>query len=318
MWSRTASRGPVRRPLARIGVVSLAVVASVGLGVSGAGAAPENPTTTLAPESVQFALWSPQNSGELPVQSPLPGSGFEAIPVAWGGAVTITLPAQVAPTGPTLQASLALVDEANEATRTWSTGAVAPADVLVVTALGGGSHRIDLPADDGVNGPGARLELTGLASTLGAWSSFIEPVRWFLELSAGAPDAVTLASQVDAESTVGCPASDTDFSTCTPLPVTAGTAMDVVLPAATRLDELGIPGLGHSDFALSDVPGGPQIEGLALPLEATPSADARTATMTVPAGTRPGRYVLVSVLGDGAGQVVSATYSVVEVVAPAV
>ncbi|WP_299956418.1 hypothetical protein [uncultured Modestobacter sp.] len=300
-------------------MVALAAVASLWLGASAAGAAPTNPTTTLTPESVESNLRPSQNYGPLPVQSPLPGSGFETIPVAWGGAVTVTLPPQVAPAGPTPGASLDLVGaDGITPTRTYSTGAAAPADLLVVTDLGSGTYRIDMPADDGANGPTGRLALTDLASTLGSWSTFVDPALWTLEFSAAAPAAVTLTSQVVTSSAVGCQYSDLELPACSSVQVTAGTSMDVVLPASSHLTELGIPDLGVSDFSLNDFLSTDLIEGMSLPLESTLSADRRTATMEVPDSTEPGRYLLVSVAGDGAGQVVSGTYSVIEVIAPAV
>ncbi|MCZ2819620.1 hypothetical protein O2V63_04670 [Modestobacter sp. VKM Ac-2977] len=291
----------------------------MGLGVSAAGAAPANPTTTLAPEAVDLVVDQPQNFGEMRagVQGHHSPGVLEMIPVAWGGTVTFALPPLLAPTGPGLEASLySKADHMSLETRTYSTDPAVSADPLVVTDLGGSTYRVDLPADDGVNGPAARLSLTNLAPTPGSWSTLLGTPSWELEFSAGAPAAVTLTSVTSATSVLGC--STTASPTCTVVPVTAGTAMDVVLPASSRVTELGIPDLGVSDFSLEDLPGSDLIAQARIQLDPTLSADRRTATMTIPATTKPGRYQLRSVAGGGVGQVLSTTFSVVEVVAPAV
>ena len=319
MWSRTAPRGPVRRPsVVRAGVAGLAVLASAGLAMPAAVAAPAVATITLAPDLVETSLWPDQNYGVLPVTSPQPGTGHEDVAAAWGGAVTLTLPSSVKPNGAGLAVRLDTMGgtNGNTPTRSWSSNGVSGTDPLTVTDLGGGTFRVDLPAADGVNGPDARLLVSDLVSTRGPWNTVSSEEQWDLLLSATAPASVQLTMQEHAYSVLGCPGGDLDVAGCSAVTVTAGSTLDVALPATLRLTEVGIPDLRVSDYSLNDGPDAPSlIEEMFLPLDAAVSADGRTATLTVPTRTTPGRYFFNAVAGDGTGQLVSSTWAVVQVVA---
>jgi hypothetical protein len=311
MWSRTVSRGPVRRSLAvRTGVVALAVAASTGLGMPAAGAAPAT-TIALDPSYLEFSVHPPENLGALPVASPLPASSFTPIEVGFGGSVTFIFPALMDRYGSSLAASLDMSDGTNAPTRTYNNQTAGGPDSLTVAATGlvDGQVRIHMPADDGVNGPYARLALTNLRP-VDPSLTFIDPAQWSLKLTATGPANVDLSPQTVGRSAMPC----FDAATCgVAATLTAGAGFDVTLPATSRVATLGIPDLRTSAFSLAPVGGASG--GPAVPLVASLSDDGRTASLKVPAGTAPGRWELDVVLGDGTGRVVSDTVVRVDVVA---
>ena len=319
MWSRTASRGLVRRSLlARAGVVGLAVLASSALALPAATAAPAG-TVTLAPADVELSLLPDQVTGTQPLASDVWGGGFTRVPVAHGGSVTFQLPAQLAPAPPALVASLALSPgDGSTPTRTYTSDNAVPADRLALTDLGGGQYRVDLPADDGLNGPAAQLTLSPLHPTVGPGTSFVDPAAWPLEFTASAPAAVTLTSQLIASSFLGCGPAPSNWRGCpTAATVTAGQTVAVTLPTTSTLVALGFPDLSRSAFALRAYDTRDE-DPMRWQLEAVVSSDARTATVTVPAAFRPGRYLLSVGVGDSTGRLFSVSYTNVDVTAPAV
>jgi hypothetical protein len=271
----------------------------------------------LAPAHATVLIHAVEEYGTVPVQSPLPAdlavpqtdqalpAGTSTpVPVAYGGSVTITLPAPYTVTG-VPAAYLALAPTAELARAWFETGATRsyanpsgiPADQLDITDLGGNTFRVDMPADDGTNGPFAKLAFTNLGSSNGAFAS----VPYFLfELSAGGPAAVTLSTQVFAAASDLCRGCEAGV-------VSAGSAFDLQAPPTALLDVLGVPDLSHSAFSLQALDVDYVPTGDHAPLAATLSADARTATLAVPAGTTPGTYRLVAVAGNGSGSVISQT-----------
>lgn len=314
MWSRPAAR-PL---LARTGVVGLAVLASSALGLPAASAAPVS-TVTLAPADINLSLVPDQVTGFQPLASGIYGGGFERVPVAYGGSVTFQLPPQLTSVPPALAVSLELaLADGGAPTRTYRSDSAVPADQLALTDLGSGQYRVDLPADDGANGPVADLSLSPLVPTVGPGTSLLDPAPWSLEFSAGAPTAVTLTSQLFATSFLGCTAPSPEWEGCpTAATVAPGRTIEVSLPTTSTLVALGFPDLGRSAFSVTPYDSRLS-DGMWLELAAVVSADARTATVTVPADLLPGRYHLNSGVGDSTGRLFSVTWANVDVVAPAV
>ena len=275
----------------RAGAVGLVVLAASGLGLQTAHAAPtddvvlDSAATTLSP-------WPQENfGGPTPIDTDAAEPTPTPIDVAWGGSVTVTLPAQLVDGGG-MEVSLALSPDgvSSDATKTYST---ATAD-LTVTALGGNQFQVDMPADDGVNGPRGDLTFTGFAIAGGVDVTEADGIAPYqLQLSGGGPATVSLAPQLHVSSRIP-DATMTPPATTVP----AGGVFDVVLPPTSRLSQLGIPDLATSDFGLIRDNG----SGGFVPAPA-PSvlrySDAGTVTVGIPAGLPAGDYRLEIVIGDG-------------------
>ncbi|MGR7026020.1 hypothetical protein [Geodermatophilus sp. URMC 62] len=279
---------------ARGGVLTLAAAVLLGAAAPAASAAPEIPTLSLdSATELYYAPWSVDTFGPLAVDADAPPvSAPQPVMVAWGGSVTVVLPPGLEDDG-TPVASLALSSDGDQAHTTlwYDNEGDDPAHQLTVTSLGGDRIRIDLPADDGVNGPIGRLWLRGLGVRDGLPVQEGNASYYHLQMSAGGPAAVTLRSELLVTGHV--PGGDIYDPAEPPLTVAAGGAFAVTLPPSATLSRLGLPGLQTSDYALvrEDQP--------AIPLTAALSADGRTATLTVPAGTPVDRYQLDVVVGDG-------------------
>ncbi|RFU19878.1 hypothetical protein D0Z06_18975 [Geodermatophilus marinus] len=172
-----------------------------------------------------------------------------------------------------------------------------PAEQIALTDLGGGSYRVDLPADDGVNGPIGLLSLKPIDSShdvvVSAGAGFgLDTFGYWLDLSAGGPAAVTLSPQATLNAWLDGPS------------LRAGESLDVTIPAGSWLDTHGFPGMGVPTAALAaaehDLRTGP-----AVPVTPAVSADGRTATVTVPAGTTAGSYLLVIAVGEATDEVIA-------------
>ncbi|MCZ2836964.1 hypothetical protein [Modestobacter sp. VKM Ac-2985] len=312
MSSRTAVRGPVRRPLARAtGVAVAAVLASATLGL-GSAAAADAPVIDLGAGPVWWSILPHENTGPVPVESPVAeGGSFTAVPAAFGGSVTIEMPPELAEQ--TASANLVLSSSTPTDRVSYDSDSADPAWDLGLTALGGNRYRIDLPADDGSGRTNGELRLTGFepvgASDVGAY----DPAPYALDLTVGGPAAVELAPHFWTLGHTPC-----DGIEACAVPLTAGSSFTVSLPAGSHLDRMGVVDLGQSDWSIeARFPQDPATDSVTA-LTAALSADRRSATLQVPAGAVPGRYELEGVIGDGTGEHVHIVRTVLDVAAPAV
>lgn len=306
------------RPLRLLAVLpataALALVGWVGPAAPGASAT-DTVTIPLAPAYVEVSFPSEQNIGTTRVEIPQQQHAFQTVEARWGGAVTATMPPQEVDTGH-VGASMAMETTEGTHTGAYSTdAAAAPEDRLTMTSLGNNRYRIQLPADDGRNGPIGRLQIHGLELKPGLDVVPLDPVSFVLHLSAQGPAAVAVDQQTVA---VSCPPGHTaGCATVSPLP--AGARIRVSLPLDSRLRALGLTGLRNSAFALQ--PHDPHSWPSPLPGTSLPAtmgtSDAATATMTVPAGMKPGPYQFTAVVGNSTGQLVTMTALDVQVVASA-
>src|SRR4051794_13625479 len=175
--------------LLRAGVVGLAVLASSALALPAAQAAPTE-VITLDSVATTVGLW-PQESfgGPLPIDAAPSDIPPTPVDVAWGGAITVSMPLQLSNVA-TMEASLALSPDAilGNATKTYSTET---AD-LTVTPLAGNEIQIDMPADDGINGPIGFLTFGSFEVKGGMDIDQSTPVPYILQLSSGGPATVLL------------------------------------------------------------------------------------------------------------------------------
>jgi hypothetical protein len=276
--------------LLRAGVVGLAVLASSALALPAARAAPTE-VIALDSEATTVGLW-PQESygGPMPISAYPTDIPATPVDIAWGGAVTVTLPPQLTDGG-AMEVSLELgpdVVQAN-ATKTYST---ATAD-LTVTALGGNQFQVDMPADDGVNGPMGFLTFSGVDVAGGVDAEPGPAYAYILQLSPGGAATVALAPQLDVLSRI----PDATFAGAAAATVAPGGAVDLVIQSPSRLTQLGISDFGTSDLGISRFDGSGFTPGPAV--TSTFSPDLRTATVTVPEDIDAGEYLLSVVLGDG-------------------
>lgn len=319
MWSRTASRGLVRRSSfarrsSRAGVVSLAVLALAGVGLPAATAAPTTPDIPLFTEYVGTFVHLPANSGPLSVASPAPPIAERPVEVGFGGSVTFIYP-RFADRSGSLSAELWQYGADGQRTRVLDNSTVGQPNSLTVAATGlvDGQVRIDMPTDDGVSGQDAVLVFPPFRSAVPALQ-FAANTGWSLHLTATGPASVDLPLQTEARSVVPCE----NLAECgVAATLTAGKDFTVSLPASSRITALGITDMRTSAFSMtrSDGPSdGPQVEPI-VPLTAAVSGAGSSARLTVPAGTVPGRYAIEVVLGDGTGSVVSFSDVYVDVTA---
>jgi hypothetical protein len=302
MWSRSASRGPSRpSSVVRTGVVGLAVLAFAGLGLTAANAAPVT-TIQLDDPEIEMTLWNTANRGVLPLASPYPmQQTVTDAQLAWGGGLTFQLPQHVH-AGSGLTARLDLFPDAStNPTRTYSTSAAVPADQLTLADLGGGSYRVDMPADDGINGPLGSFVLDGLTIDGATAATFTPSFAMNMTLSAAGPSSLDVPMQLLGWSGVPC------VSGCPVPSVPAGGRLDVTLPQSSALITVGLPDLSHSAVAMQQVDSLGRVldrtaSGWTPPitqLAASLSADARTVSVSVPAGTAAGSYGITVTATDG-------------------
>lgn len=289
----------LHRGLVRAGVAGLAVLAASGVSLPAASAAPAT-TIALNPASVELILHSTKNLGLLPVASPVPDDPFMTVPVGYGGSVTFTIPPQLSSPTPIPYVQLGLAPAAGSSvTRLYTSTATVPADRLTVTDLGSGKFQVDIPADDGTNGPSGHLAVTPLTSTVGAGAQFVDPAQFWLDLSGGGPASVDLPAQLVVNAGSPCGPCQADAS------VRAGSPFDVTLPVASLISASGIPDLSSSAFSFRTADQNWLAVGTATSLTGTLSSDARTVTLTLPPGTAGGRYELDVVLGDATAAVIA-------------
>jgi hypothetical protein len=312
-----------RGPLARATVVGLAVVASSALGIASASAA-ASATISLDPTDVHVMLYPVENMGPLTARDSMgSGSGGAGgafggtdtpapVTTEWGGAVVVQLPAGL--DGSAMRVSLDLMATMDSApTRTYSTTTTAP-NHLVLTDLGSGSYRVDLPADDSVDGPLGGLTFENITSTnthvdVGA------ALPYLLTFTGTGTAVRNLAPQIMAMAELPCPAAPA--TPCAPTPVDAGGTFDITVPPASLLRALGLGTLDDMALALGrfDDNGDPIGEPLVLtdhPGLVTVS-DAYHATVHLPATMHGGTYELTLVQATGTAGAISVTFGELQV-----
>jgi hypothetical protein len=320
--SMSICTGPRRRArrghLVRAGLVGLAVLASTAFGLSPASAAPTS-TISLAPSDVQLILYPVENSGPLTVDRITAGGGiggggvtstYTPTPVTteWGGGVVVQLPAGL--DGSAMDVSLDLMaTESSPPTRTYSTASAAP-NQLVVTDLGGGSYRVDLPADDFVNGPFGALTFDNVTSAdhridvVGA-----EP--YFLQFSGTGVSVQNVAPQIMALADLPCPVVSHGM-TCPSTLVDAGGTFAITVPAGSLLRSLGLGTLDGMALALDQFDEYGDPVGEPLVLTDRPGlvrvTDPYNATVHLPATTRGGTYGLTLVQATGTAGAISISF----------
>jgi hypothetical protein len=152
-----------------------------------------------------------------------------------------------------------------------------------------------MPADDTVNGPFGALRFDGLKAADGTvLPEFVVPVRFvgddpgFLQYST--PQVVVTATS---------PCAISSGSPCQPYTVRAGGALTLTVPTGSRLDALGLGGLGAHPLALAvslqPVDAAGTATGAPIALATSGSG---TVTVSVPASTAAGLYRLTVVNGD--------------------
>ena len=258
----------------RAAATGLAALLLTGLTATGALAAP-SATVVLDPTSAR--VWT---------QKSWTNGVVEPTSVGYGGTLTVRMPA-----GAHLTLGTPLVATLSETTNYAVAFSTEDGD-LTVTDLGGGVYEVDIPDTTAfgtsapltaelVMGPGA-TDITGAAT-------YDDRVRIPLDLSAGGP--VTADADLDLVL----------FDIVAGPSVTAGSTVDLTVPAGSVLDQLGLTSLVGADIHLYRVPedwdeedpngsGDPGGE-VALPAHQL-SADGRTATVTIPAGTPATTYSL--------------------------
>jgi hypothetical protein len=299
---------PVRK-LWQIGVCCLGVAASVTLVASPATAAP---AVTVTLDSPYWTLYQRalESRGPVDVSRPWDADGAQSpVAVGYGGSVTWDLPDLIDGAPTEAQLNLYPTQDAAESTRAYSSASAVPADQLTMTDLGSGQYRIDLPADDGVNGPIGLLFLKGAESSAGMVAGYgagggRDTFGYWLDFSTGGPAAVTLAPQLVIQS------QEENVS------VRGGDQVDVILPAGSPLTGRGFTNLAAATVTLLAADGdGLPTDNPGIGLTPAVSSDGRTASLTVPTGTPAGQYLLAVVMGAGTDPVVSRTTIPVQVVA---
>jgi hypothetical protein len=311
---------PVRFPASRRGLwtalVALGVLVPVLLAAPAADAA-TGVVIPLDPPEVMVSLYPVENTGPLTIQDAQDDRQPAGTPVAvqWGGAVTVQLPAHLDGSGMTVSLDLAPTAD-DSPTRSLASDATAP-DTLVVTDLGGGKFRIDLPADDSTDGP---VGLLSIGSVTSSDAGILVPdmLQYELGFRAGADPVVALSPQVLAVATVPCALTST--KPCPPFRVTAGATIGLTVPARSRLRELGLGTLDGLRLGLVplDAHGDPT-GGALIDLTDRPGnvsvADSYHATVRLPADTRAGTYGLVLVQATGTSGSLSITVGELRVLA---
>jgi hypothetical protein len=301
-------------------VVGLAVLTCSALGLASASAAAAV-TISLDPTDVEVMLYPVENMGPLTVHDSMgSGSGgtggatFTPTPVTteWGGAVVVQLPAGL--DGGAMHVSLDLMATMNSSsTRTYSTTAAGP-NHLVVTDLGSGSYRVDLPADDSVDGPVGGLTFDNITSG-NTHVDVASALPYLLTFTGTGTSVRNVAPQVMAMAELPCPGSPA--TPCAPTPVDAGESFGITVPPASLLRALGLGTLDDMELALGrfDDNGDPIGEPLVLtdhPGLVTVS-DPYHATVHLPATMHGGTYELSLVQATGTAGAISITFGQLQV-----
>lgn len=321
MSIHTGLRRRARGRLARAGVVAVALLASSTLGLASAAAA-ATPTISLAPSEVQVMLYPVENLGPLTVDNMISSSGGGSAtssmdtptPVAteWGGAVVVQLPASLDGSAMTVSLDL-MATMSGSPTRTYSTTTPGP-DQLVLTDLGSGSYRIDLPADDSLNGPLGALTLDNITSA-DTSITVMGAMPYLLQFTGTGTSVTNVAPQVMAMADLPCPPSHA--TSCPAVPVDAGTTFALTVPAASLLRSLGLGTLDHMALALAQYDDNGDPIGDPLVLTDRPGlvrvSDPYNATVHLPATMRGGIYELTLVQTTGTAGALSVTFGELQV-----
>lgn len=281
------------RAVARLGVALLAPLVAVVAWAPAAAAAPAVTVVLDSSDGLGVDVRPIDNLGPLDVTSVDTGP-VTPVDAGWSGSATVQLPTVI--DGVPTQAQLYLYPtmDSETPTRIYDSESTVPADQLTVTGLGSNRFEVDLPADDSVNGPYGKLLLKPLTSTTGpVGGSELSGMHW-LDLSAGVP-AVTLTPQ-----TVLWAYQDAT--------VAAGDTVEVTLPAGSVYSSFGFSSITPSTFVLLTADEHHSFAATSgTALAASYSADGRSASMAIPTGTAPGKYLLMVTLGNGVDPVVART-----------
>jgi hypothetical protein len=302
----------------RIGIVGIAVLATSSLGLASASAAAVV-SVPLDPDQVGVSLYPVENTGPLSAQQLSAGGlfgggaspAFTPVSTEWGGAVVIQLPTWIDASAMTVTLDLSSTQDGNP-TRTYSTTA-APPDQLTVTDLGGESFRVDLPADDAVNGPYGMLNFDALDS---ADPRFMTGggVDYALQFTGSGSSVATLAPQIMALAPLGCTSLG---GGCPPVEVDAGGKLLLSVPAGSVLRALGLGTLDDMVLALEPEDANGDPTGDPVMLTDNPAlvtvTDSFHATVTIPASTKGGSYALTLIQSTGTAGALSINFGELQV-----
>lgn len=320
---------PRRRTLLRGAAVGAVVLTSGLLGVPAVSAAEDDRTViTLDPPDVGVLL-IPQENGEMgwlaagednpaaaamaeatglvpeEVAGALAAQGGSstqshgeegAVDVTYGGTLVVTLPALVDASNAEWTLDLEPPD-ADDPPKTYQSDAPLPADLLLVTPLGGNEFSIALPAATPPYGDGAILTVDRMETTQ-AGTVLASPLFYFLEFTSLPPDTVSLTPSVGIFAHAVC--SITAEEACPGPSVAAGEPIDLEVPPTSLLTTFGYGQLDTAVFALESASEEGPWESYDSETEPSlvtvhgPSA----ATMNVPAEAPSGPYYGMVVEGD--------------------
>ncbi|HEX2073380.1 MAG TPA: hypothetical protein VHF92_06315 [Geodermatophilus sp.] len=226
---------------------------------------------------------------------PLPRSedGTYRLPLGYEGVVRLDLPPLVRVDE--LKVSLELAPSVGApATRTYQSQSTVPADLLVVTDRGNGEYDVEIPADDGVNGPIALMTFWGLAAGADADVVPLEPVTYHFQATGSFPTFMgSLRPQLVVEARMP--------STGPGATVPAGSTLAMTVPADSQLRALGLgdPTLPFQWGSVRELDGEGNPTG---PIAWVPDVDATGdgVTVTVPQTAAAGRYGFTLSLGVAA------------------
>lgn len=275
----------------RTAAAALAALLLAGPGATSALAA------TPAPAPAATSAPTPAPTVVLDPAAPeVTALGADPVPqVGPGASVTVALPAPLG-LGP-----------GAAATFTASSGAVfsSASGTLPLTDAGGGRQRVVLPDASALGAAG-----TGQGSlVLGPLTAAVPGARTteLVQVAVAITDSGAASADVAVRPVVE--------GAVPGVPVAAGGAVSFTLPESSRLSAFGVDTLAGFAFELI----GAGSDGQFLPLVPALSGDGRTAAVTVPAGTAPGRYS-IGVASESARyevRVVAGPFSVSAPTAPA-
>jgi hypothetical protein len=248
------------------------------------------------------------------------GSGIVATPYTptpvnteWGGGFVLQLPPGLDGSAMTLSLDLMPTEQASP-TRTYSTTSAAP-DQLVTHDLGGGSYRVDLPADDFVNGPFGALTLDNVTSA-DTHVHVMPSMPYLLQFTGTGVSVANVAPQVMALADLPCPAVSHGMS-CPPTRVDAGSSFAITVPPTSLLRSLGLGTLDDMSLALDQFDDNGDPIGSTLVLTDRPGlvrvSDPYNGTVHLPTTTRGGTYELTLAQATGTAGALSVTFGELQV-----
>ncbi|RBY94684.1 hypothetical protein DQ244_05245 [Blastococcus sp. TBT05-19] len=293
------ARSTTRRGLVRAGALTASAFAAVTLWAPAAAAAPVS-TLPLEPPTAEVHLRPQETIGKLPVAAPPSTAPDTVTPMhhQWGATSRLLLPTDVDASAMVVELELSPSMGAVP-TRTYSTRpATPPADQLVVNDLGAGpftgvtQYEVVMPAYDAANPTNGRLVFAGLDTTAGAGVTMIDPLAYHLQFAGSGGIIQYHVPQVVVSAQERCPVGSA--TRCTPpVPVTAGSALTLTVPATSRLAALGFGTFGVTTFSLEGLDGSGAHNGELAQFGATSvAADRSAVTLTIPAETPAGTYRL--------------------------